>query len=51
MIAKDVIDEAYIEENEKPKSKRKLTYKKSPRGKVVFPKIKEGLMNNHPLNK
>ena len=52
MIAKDVIDESYIQENEKSKPKRKLIYKKSsPRPRVIFPKNKEMLMNNHPLNK
>jgi len=51
MIAKDVIDETYIQGNEKPKAKRKLIYKKSIRPKVIFPKTKEILMNNHPLNK
>ena len=51
MIAKDVIDESYLEENEKSKPKRKLIYKKSSRPKVIFPKSKEILMNNHPLNK
>jgi hypothetical protein len=51
MIAKDIIDENYLQENEKPKSKRKLVYKKSYISKVVFPKTKEILTNNHPINK
>jgi hypothetical protein len=51
MIAKDVIDDNYIQENEKAKPKRKLIHKKSVRPKVIFPRAKETLMNNHPLNK
>jgi len=51
MIAKDIIDESYIEENEKAKPKRKLRYKKTVRTKLIFPRSKETLMNNHPLNK
>ena len=51
LIAKDVIDENYLQENEKSKSKRKLIYKKSYRPKVVFPRSKEILINNHPINK
>ena len=51
MIAKDVIDDSYLWENEKSKPKRKFIYKKTVRPKVIFPKTKEMLMNNHPLNK
>jgi hypothetical protein len=51
MIPKDVINENYLQENEKLKPKRKLIYKKSSRPRVIFPRTKEILMNNHPLNK
>ena len=50
MIAK-IYDENYLQENEKSKPKRKLIYKKSYRPKVVFPRSKEILINNHPINK
>jgi len=51
MIAKDVINETYLQENEKSKSKRKLIFKKSSQPKIIFPNNKERLMGNHPLNK
>jgi hypothetical protein len=51
LIAKDIVDENYLEKNEKSKPKRKLIYKRSYRPKVVFPRSKEILMNNHPINK
>jgi hypothetical protein len=53
MIAKDVINDSYLQDNDKSKPKRKLIYKKLARHKIIFPfhKSKEILINNHPLNK
>jgi hypothetical protein len=51
MIPKDVINESYLQENEKSKPKRKLVFRKSSRPKVIFPRTKEILTDNHPLKK
>ena len=50
-IPKDIVDETYLRENEKPKYKRKVILKKTSRPKVIFIRNKGTLIHNHPLNK